>query len=219
MLEATAVYYGSASGTTSLGVLLVPLLFLAALSLLGIAGLWKMYAKAGVPGWGAIVPFYNSYLYLQLGGLDGRLFLVCFIPFVGGLVLFVLMIIAALQIAKDFGKGTGFGIGLAFLPFIFAVILGFGSAEYQGVVVQGGVTSSRAGGDWTPRPSHQFPTEGPFASQPTPVAPAPSTPAPPAPVVQSPPAGWFADPQNPSQLRYWDGTAWTEHTHPNPPAE
>ena len=74
---------------------------------------------------GAIVPFYNSYLYLQLGGLDGRLFLVCFIPFVGGLVLFVLMIIAALQIAKDFGKGTGFGIGLAFLPFIFAVILGF----------------------------------------------------------------------------------------------
>jgi len=190
-----------------------------ALGLLAIAGLWKMYAKAGLPGWGAIVPFYNSYLYLQLGGYNGWLFLVAFIPFVGGLVLFVLMLIASLKIAEDFGKGTGFGIGLAFLPFIFATILGFGSAEYQGAGISGGPRPARADGDWTPAPTYQSPTEGPFASTSAPAAPAPSTPTPPPPVTNLPPAGWFADPQNPSQLRYWDGATWTEHTHPNPPAE
>ena len=36
------------------------------------------------------------------------------------------------DVAKNFGKGTGFGIGLAFLGFIFYPILGFGSATYQG---------------------------------------------------------------------------------------
>ncbi|MGW2388384.1 phospholipid scramblase-related protein [Streptomyces lydicamycinicus] len=29
------------------------------------------------------------------------------------------------------------------------------------------------------------------------------------------PAGWYADPQGtPHQLRWWDGSQWTEHTHP-----
>jgi hypothetical protein len=32
------------------------------------------------------------------------------------------------------------------------------------------------------------------------------------------PAGWFPDPEDPAQLRYWDGTAWTEHRHPAEPA-
>ena len=43
-------------------------------------------------------------------------------------------IVASVDIAKSFGKGTGFGIGLALLPFIFYPILGFGDAQYQGPV-------------------------------------------------------------------------------------
>ena len=113
----------STSGTFPVGGFLFLLLPLLVLGVIALAGLWKMYAKAGVPGWGAIVPFYNTYLYLQIGGFNGWLFLVSLIPFVGGLFLFVLTLMAALNIAKDFGKGTGFGLGLAFLPFIFAVIL------------------------------------------------------------------------------------------------
>lgn len=27
------------------------------------------------------------------------------------------------------------------------------------------------------------------------------------------PAGWFPDPEQPGQMRYWDGNAWTEHRH------
>lgn len=29
-----------------------------------------------------------------------------------------------------------------------------------------------------------------------------------------PPAGWHPDPTNSENLRYWDGVAWTHHTHP-----
>jgi hypothetical protein len=48
------------------------------------------------------------------------------------LVNFVIWIIISIDIAKNFGKGTGFGVGVAFLSFIFVPILAFGSAQYQG---------------------------------------------------------------------------------------
>jgi hypothetical protein len=51
-----------------------------------------------------------------------------FIPFVN----FIILIILSIDMAKSFGKGVGFGLGLAFLGFIFLPILGFGSAQYQG---------------------------------------------------------------------------------------
>ena len=50
------------------------------------------------------------------------------IPFVK----FIIAIILLIDLAKSFGKGVGFGIGLLLLPFIFFPILGFGSAKYQG---------------------------------------------------------------------------------------
>lgn len=31
--------------------------------------------------------------------------------------------------------------------------------------------------------------------------------------------GWYDDPRVPGQLRWWDGTAWTDHTHARPPAD
>jgi hypothetical protein len=48
------------------------------------------------------------------------------------LVNLIIWIILCIDVAKSFGKGTGFGIGLLLLPFIFFLILGFGSAQYQG---------------------------------------------------------------------------------------
>jgi hypothetical protein len=33
-------------------------------------------------------------------------------------------------------------------------------------------------------------------------------------MTETPPAAWFPDPQDPTQYRYWDGTAWTEHRAP-----
>jgi Family of unknown function (DUF5684) len=61
-----------------------------------------------------------------------------FIPFVN----FITWIILCIDVAKSFGKGVGFAIGLILLPFIFFLILGFGSAQYQGPSASPGVAVS-----------------------------------------------------------------------------
>jgi len=91
-----------------------------------IVALWKVFTKAGQPGWGAIIPIYNIYLLCKIAGKPGWWVLLMFIPFVN----FIIGIFVALGVAANFGKGAGFGIGLVFLPFIFYPILGFGDASY-----------------------------------------------------------------------------------------
>jgi Family of unknown function (DUF5684) len=97
-----------------------------------IAALWKVFTKAGQPGWAAIVPIYNIYVWCTIVGRPGWWVILMFIPFVN----FVIFIIVSIDMAKSFGKGVGFGIGLAFLGIIFLPILGFGSAQYQGTSVK-----------------------------------------------------------------------------------
>ncbi len=93
-----------------------------------IAAFWKVYAKAGKPGWAAIVPIYNLIVLLEIVGRPLWWFFLFLIPGVN----FIIGIIVDIDLAKSFGKSTGFGVGLFFLGFIFYPILGFGDAEYQG---------------------------------------------------------------------------------------
>ncbi len=95
-----------------------------------IAGIWKTFTKAGQPGWAAIIPIYNYIVMIQIAGKPIWWIILCLIPFVNIIVMFIVCI----AIAEKFGKGTGFGIGLALLGFIFFLILGFGDAKYQGAV-------------------------------------------------------------------------------------
>jgi hypothetical protein len=97
-----------------------------ALSILVIAAFWKIFSKAGQPGWAAIIPIFNWIVWCKLAGRPlwwVLLLLICFPIF---------YIILCIDTAKVFGKGGGFAVGLIFLPFIFFPILGFGSAQYQG---------------------------------------------------------------------------------------
>ena len=93
-----------------------------------LAGIWKVYTKAGQPGWASLIPIYNLYILLKIVGKPAWWILLFFIPVVN----LVIAIIVAIEIAKAFGKSAGFGVGLAFLGFIFYPILGFGEATYQG---------------------------------------------------------------------------------------
>lgn len=95
--------------------------------LLMIIGMWKVFTKAGQPGWAAIIPIFNIYILCKIVGRPGWWVILMFIPFVN----FIIWIILAIDLAKSFGKGAGFGIGIAFLALIFLPILGFGSAQYQ----------------------------------------------------------------------------------------
>jgi len=107
------------------GILLI--LIMLALGLFIIVSMWKVFEKAGQPGWGILIPIYNIYLFLVIAGKPGWWLILYFIP----LVNFVIGIIVSIDIAKNFGKDAAFGIGLAFLGIIFYPILAFGDAQYQ----------------------------------------------------------------------------------------
>ena len=93
-----------------------------------IAGWWKIFTKAGEEGWKSIIPIYNIVVILRIVGRETWWVILMLIPIVN----IVVWIIVGVDLAKSFGRGTGFGVGLAFLGFIFAPILGFGSDTYRG---------------------------------------------------------------------------------------
>ncbi len=97
-----------------------------------IASIWKVFTKAGQPGWASIIPIYNIIVMLQIVGRPWWWILLLLIPIVN----LVIFIIISIDMAKSFGKGAGFGIGLFLLGIIFYPILGFGGATYQGPSVK-----------------------------------------------------------------------------------
>lgn len=99
------------------------------MAVLSILGLWFIFQKADQPGWAAIIPFYNSYVLYKITWGTGWLFLVLCIPIVGP----IFSLITQYKLAKAFGKGFGYALGLIFFPFIFIPVLGLGSSVYQGV--------------------------------------------------------------------------------------
>ena len=103
-------------------------IFILVLAAMVIAGWWKMFSKAGQPGWAAIVPIYNLIVYLRLTGRPEWWIVFYLIPFAN----IVVHLIVSIDAAKSFGQGTGFGVGLFLLAPVFVLILGFGSAQYVG---------------------------------------------------------------------------------------
>ena len=97
-----------------------------------LASMWKVFAKAGQPGWACIIPFFNIYIMLQVAGKPGWWLILFFIP----LVNFIMAILTLVGMAANFGKGVGYVLGLLFLPIIFWPMLAFGDAEYAGDIAQ-----------------------------------------------------------------------------------
>lgn len=93
---------------------------------------WKVFSKAGKPGWGCLIPIYNVILMLEIAKRPGWWILLLLIPIVN----FVIAIMIPFDIAKAFGKGMGFGFGLLFLSPIFFAILAFGEAEYREGIIE-----------------------------------------------------------------------------------
>jgi hypothetical protein len=105
------------------------------IALLLVIAMWKVFTKAGQPGWASIIPIYNLYIWCKIVGRPGWWIILLLVPFVN----IIVGIILCIDMAKSFGKGVGFGIGLALLGIIFWPILGFGSALYQGPSASPGV--------------------------------------------------------------------------------
>ena len=116
---------GGLLGSAATSITLVGLI----VALLLIVAAWRLFTKAGQPGWAAIIPFYNIYVLLKIVGRPGWWLILLLIPFVNVIVLLVVSI----DLAKSFGKVTGFGVvGLWLFSLIGYLILGFGDAQYRG---------------------------------------------------------------------------------------
>ena len=106
----------------------MPLTFIILFLVIPIIGWWKVFVKAGKPGWAAIVPVYNVVVLTQIAGKPDWWAVLFFVPFVN----LAVMVILGMGVAKCFGCSDGFGVGLGLLPGIFYPILGFGKAKYLG---------------------------------------------------------------------------------------
>ncbi len=93
-----------------------------------LVAMWKIFVKAGKPGWAVLIPIYNLYIMLEIVGRPWWYLLLFIVPLANVVVAIMLMF----DLAKSFGKGTGFGFGLLLLGPIFILILGFGKAQYVG---------------------------------------------------------------------------------------
>lgn len=93
-----------------------------------IATYWKIFEKAGKPGWASLVPIYSSFVYMEIINKPKIWILYMLIPIAG----IYWAYLSVVEFAKVFGKDSGFALGLIFLPLIFYPILAFGDAQYQG---------------------------------------------------------------------------------------
>lgn len=117
--------YGASAGLGAMmGVYIVVWL---AVCVVMIVAMWKVFTKAGKPGWAAIIPFYNTYTLFDMVYGNGWKFLFLLVPFYNiyvGIKMYI-------DLASAFGKSGGFAVGLIFLNPIFMCILGFGPAVFE----------------------------------------------------------------------------------------
>ena len=86
---------------------------------------WVIFRKAKRHGWATIIPIYNQITYLKVCGISPWLILIFLIPIIGWIIYGIIQIISRFTLAKSFGKGIGFGLGLLLLAIIFETILAF----------------------------------------------------------------------------------------------
>ena len=128
MLNVIAVLLQQDSGGNGMNGATMGLIVLdVALIILMVAAMWTVFKKAGEPGWAALIPIYNIMVLLKIAGKPMWWVILMLIPFVN----IVVLIIAIVGLARNFGKGAGFALGLVFLAPICYPILAWGDAQYQ----------------------------------------------------------------------------------------
>jgi len=110
------------------GIGAVAIIVYLAIIVLLIVGMWKVFEKAGKPGWAAIIPIYNLIILIEIVGKPMIWILWLIIPCVN--IVFLVWLYNLMS--KSFGKSEGFTVGLVIFPYIFWPLLGFGDAKYLG---------------------------------------------------------------------------------------
>lgn len=127
--------YTSLETSSSAGGMIVYMIIMLAVAVFSIVAMWKVFKKAGKEGWAALIPIYNLVVLFQISGIDPKKLLWFLLPFIGQIIVFVYLIMAYINLAKAFGKSSGFAAGLIFLNVIFMGILAFDDSVYSGASV------------------------------------------------------------------------------------
>ena len=127
-IESTVGSSYSNAIAASMAVISVIMIIFFIIGVITIIANWKVFTKAGKPGWTSLIPFYNMYQLFEVAGMNGWMFLLLLVPFVN----FIIIIMLNINLAKAFGKDTGFAIGLILFNPIFMLILAFSDATYIG---------------------------------------------------------------------------------------
>ena len=99
---------------------------ICAVALFMIVCQWKIFVKAGKPGWAAIIPIYNTIVLLEITGKPIWWIILFLIPIVN----IVIAIMVIHQLSLSFGQGVGMTILLLLLPIVGYPMLAFGDAQY-----------------------------------------------------------------------------------------
>lgn len=118
---------GAFAGLAAFGV--VFWIICMAIAVVQIVAMWKLFKKAGRPGWASIIPVYNYIVLIQVAEAPmWYLALVFLVAPVGLLMTYI-------KVAEKFGKSAGFGVLIWFFPFVGLPILAFGKSQYLGMPV------------------------------------------------------------------------------------
>ena len=96
--------------------------------LVTIASFWRIFTKAGEAGWKCLIPIYGAVVLQRIIGRPWWWVVLLAIPFIN----IVPAILECFDLARVFGRSTGFGFGILLLGPVFVAILAFGSASYVG---------------------------------------------------------------------------------------
>lgn len=88
--------------------------------------LWKLYAKAGEPGWSALIPIYNLFIWIRIARRPVWWIVLLLFPVIN----FIISLVIGISFAKQFGKDWLWGVGTILLGFVFYPLMAFGDAEY-----------------------------------------------------------------------------------------
>ena len=120
---------GGAAGAAAAGIAGTMMIVMLAVAAVFLIAMWKVFVKAGQPGWAILIPIYNAYILLKIAGRPGWWIVLFMIPFVN----IIIAALVAIDVAKAFGQSAAFGIILLFLLCgIGYLLLGFGKYSYVG---------------------------------------------------------------------------------------
>ncbi len=121
-------------------IIMMVYLFVMFIAVACIAGFWRVFTKAGQPGWACLIPIYSNVVMARIAGLPIWTVLLLFVPFIG----FLVAVYTLHRIFQSFGKSAIWTVGI-FVPLVLPLeilALGFGDAQYQGTE-EGGMGMSR----------------------------------------------------------------------------